>query len=175
MASEAGVAYGSAEAAESFAVEAYIDDAGMVGTLPVVHAGFATFLAAVEKRGWKVNFGKTVLAADFHHKWSGTERDEQRRMFADLFGRYNDGTPACHINWEDNGMVFLGTPFGTERDTTPGVPPPDAGRHAAMPLGNEAYRTSTGNSCVHILPNANNVIGTKEVGKHPSLLISLCP
>ena len=106
------MAYGSVEAAELFAVGAYIDDAGMVGTLPVVHAGFAAFLAAVEKRGWKVNFGKTVLAADFHRKWSGTERNEQRRMFADLFGRYNDGTPAGHINWEDNGMVFLGTPFG---------------------------------------------------------------
>ena len=95
------------------------------------------------KRGWSVNFAKTVLGLNFYANRSEAETEALRAQAADLFGGYqNDAGQGIAV--EEDGMVFLGTPIGEER---PDVTGPDArgvgGFQAAVPLGNLAYRERT--------------------------------
>jgi hypothetical protein len=95
------------------------------------------------KRGWDVNFGKTVLGLNFYASRTEAETAAMRTQAADLFGSYqNDAGQGIAV--EEEGMVFLGTPIGEER---PDVTGPDArgagGFQAAVPLGNPAYRERT--------------------------------
>jgi hypothetical protein len=109
----------------------------------VLAVGFAAFVVEVNKRGWDVNFGKTVLGLNIYASPTEAETEAMRTEAADLFGSYqNDAGQGIAV--EEEGMVFLGTPIGEER---PDVTGPGArgvgGFQAAVPLGNLAYRERT--------------------------------
>jgi hypothetical protein len=117
--------------------------------MPIVVAGFAAFVVEVNKRGWDVNFGKTILGLNFYASRTEAETEAMRTQAADLFGSYQtDADQGIAVDGDallqEEGMVFLGTPIGEER---PNVTGPDArgagGFQAAVPLGNPAYRERT--------------------------------
>jgi hypothetical protein len=144
MDAAAGLTTGTPETTRASAAGGYLDDAGLVGRMPIVAAGFAAFVVEVNKRGWDVNFGKTVLGLNFYASRTEAETEAMRAEAADLFGSYqNDAGQGIAV--EEEGMIFLGTPIGGEE--RPDVTGPDArgagGFQATVPLGNLAYRERT--------------------------------
>ena len=138
MATAAGLPLDSEAADRAFAAGAYIVDAGLIGEPAVVAAGFVAFKAAVEERGWKINLTKTVLGAAFYADIdpdAKTALDEELRVLLDPL----DPERKIPIVWD--GMVFLGTPSGAERNGPNTRPRAD--RHAPMPAGGTYYRETT--------------------------------
>jgi hypothetical protein len=74
----AGLTTGTPEASRASAAGGYLDDAGRVGSMPIVAAGFATFVVEVNKRGWDVNFGKTILGLNFYARRTEAETEAMR-------------------------------------------------------------------------------------------------
>ena len=138
MATAAGLPLDSEAADRAFAAGAYIVDAGLIGEPAVVAAGFVAFKAAVEERGWKINLTKTVLGAAFYADIdpdAKTALDEELRVLLDPL----DPERKIPIVWD--GMVFLGTPSGAERNGPNTRPRAD--RHAPMPASGTYYRETT--------------------------------
>ena len=118
--------FGSADLDLKIGCGAYIDDATLVGHVDVVAKGFKVFKGECARRGWQVNVTKTVLGVDLarHRPRAPAERQQRAAHIERVF------PPGMAITYE--GLVFLGTPVGTERG--------EWEARAPVPLGGRDYR-----------------------------------
>jgi hypothetical protein len=126
MAVECGLEFGSAALDLKIGCGAYIDDATLVGHVDVVAKGFKVFTAECAKRGWRVNVAKTVLGVDLAKSVPRPAPELARRA-----AHITTVFPA-NMAVTNEGLVFLGTPVGTERG--------EWVSHAPVPLGGQDYR-----------------------------------